>query len=181
MIVRSSFRCSRSVSRLPSKNVTDTLIEVRVLLKSCIIASRKTDFKRSLSCVDRILLVSVRVFDPLLSNCGAEIKPAFILCSNFKFDLLLYCGMPHSPSDSSSASSKQEQIDFERRSGLFRQSILLWAPHDMQMRIGRSGPHDVCTGRLVRGRQSGSFRIKRPRDHPMRTDLDGHARRVVGI
>jgi hypothetical protein len=83
MTVRSSFRCSRSVSRSPSKEVTDNLIEVREVLKSRVIASRKTDFKRSLSCVDGILLVCICVFDPLLNNCGAGIKPAFLLCPIF--------------------------------------------------------------------------------------------------
>jgi hypothetical protein len=81
MIVRSSFRCSRSVSRSPSKMVTDTLIEVRGVLKSCVIASRKTDFKRSLSCVDESLLVCV--CDAVLNNCGAGIKSGFILPANF--------------------------------------------------------------------------------------------------
>ena len=74
MMVRSSFRCSRLVSRSSSRSVTDALIEVRGVLKSCAIASRKTDFKHSLCCVARMPLVCVRVFDPLLSSCcaGAE-------------------------------------------------------------------------------------------------------------
>ena len=57
--------------------------EVRGVLKSCVIASRRTDFKRSLSCVDGILLVCVCVCDPLLNNCGAGIKSGAILSANF--------------------------------------------------------------------------------------------------
>jgi hypothetical protein len=87
--------------------------------------------------------------------------------------------LAHSPSDSSSLGSKQEQIDFERSTGLFR-GRYVYGP-DVQIRVGRSGPHDVCTGRLVRSRQSGSIRIERPHDHPVGAYLNGHARRVVGI
>jgi hypothetical protein len=57
--------------------------EVRGVLKSCVIASRKTDFKCSLSCVDGILRVCIRTFDPLSNNCGEEIESGFILCANF--------------------------------------------------------------------------------------------------
>jgi hypothetical protein len=63
----------------------------------------------------------------------------------------------------------------------FSTSIFLGASHDMQMRVGRSSPHDVGSGRLVRGRETGSFRIEGPHNHPMRTYLDGHARGVMGI
>jgi hypothetical protein len=35
------------------------------------------------------------------------------------------------------------------------------------MCVGRSGPNDVRASRLVRGWQSGSFRIERPHDHPV--------------
>ena len=49
------------------------------------------------------------------------------------------------------------------------------------MRVRRSGPHDLGAGRLVRGRESGSFRIEWPHDYPVRTYLDGHARGVIWI
>jgi hypothetical protein len=68
-----------------------------------------------------------------------------------------------------------------RENWIISMSIFLWASHDMQMRVGRSGPHDVGSGRLVRGRKSGSFRIEGPHDHPVGTNLDGHARGVMGI
>jgi hypothetical protein len=60
-------------------------------------------------------------------------------------------------------------------------SILLCASPDVQMRVRRSGPHDLGAGRLVHGRESGSFRIEWPHDYPVRTYLDGHARGVIWI
>jgi hypothetical protein len=56
-----------------------------------------------------------------------------------------------------------------------------WTPHDMQVGIRRPGPHDVGAGRLVCGRQSGGLRIKRPHNHPVRTDRNGRACRIVRI
>src|SRR5271156_212509 len=60
-------------------------------------------------------------------------------------------------------------------------AILLWASHDVQMRVRRPGPHDVGAGRPVFGREPGNLRIEWPHDHPVRADRDGSARGVLGI
>jgi hypothetical protein len=57
----------------------------------------------------------------------------------------------------------------------------LWMCPDVHMRVRRSGPHDVGSSWLMRGRQSCSLRIERPHDHPVGTHVDGHARHVIWI
>src|ERR1700679_4276984 len=57
---------------------------------------------------------------------------------------------------------------------------LLWPSHDMDMRIGRAGPHDVSTGWLVLRRQPSQTGIEGPHDHPVRPNLDGRTGLVIG-
>src|SRR3989441_3924513 len=71
--------------------------------------------------------------------------------------------------------------DFEPENWLISTSILLWASHDVHMRVGRSGPHDVRTGRLVGSRQSGGLWIEQPHNHPVRTYSNRRTRRVIRI
>src|ERR1700724_641478 len=49
------------------------------------------------------------------------------------------------------------------------------------MRVGRSGPHDVRARVLVCHGQSRGFGVEWPHDHPMRTYIDGHTRRIIRI
>jgi len=58
---------------------------------------------------------------------------------------------------------------------------LLGTSHDVHMRVGRSGPHDVRAGGLVCSRQSGSLRIERPHNHPVRTYRYRRTRGVIRI
>src|SRR5258708_12936772 len=67
------------------------------------------------------------------------------------------------------------------RIGQIEASILLRTSHDVHMRVRRPSPHDVRAGRLVCGRQPGSFRIERPHNHPVRTYSNRRTRGVVRI
>jgi len=67
------------------------------------------------------------------------------------------------------------------RIGQIEASILLRTSHDVHMRVRRPSPHDVRAGRLVCGRQPGSFRIERPHNHPVRTYSNRRTRGVIRI
>src|SRR5258708_13274538 len=67
------------------------------------------------------------------------------------------------------------------RIGQIEASILLRTPHDVHMRVRRPSPHYVRAGRLVCGRQPGSFRIERQHNHPVRTYSNRRTRGVIRI
>src|SRR5262245_56836346 len=55
------------------------------------------------------------------------------------------------------------------------------APHDVHVRVGGAGPHDVGSGIAMRCRKSCCFRVKGPHDHPVRGDRNCRAGLVIWI
>jgi hypothetical protein len=61
--------------------------------------------------------------------------------------------------------------------------LILWGSHNVNMCPRCASPHDVCASGLVSCRQPCGLRIKRPQNHPVRSNGDRRARliRPVGV